>query len=189
MDTLFDVKQLSTDELEAGMADVLASPKSEGTLRLIVQRPNVNARRVMEVGALTETDGLVGDNWKTKGSKWRRGGDPKRQITVMNWRFARLVAAEEERIALAGDQLYVDLDLGKENLPPGTRIAIGEEAVIEVTAPPHLGCKKFVARFGMDAMMFANSEFGRLNNLRGINAKVVNDGNISAGDPVIVISA
>ena len=189
METLFDVRQLSAAEIEAGMTDVLASPKSEGTLRMIVQRPKVNARRVIEAGVLTAADGLVGDNWLTKGSKWRRGGDPKRQITVMNWRFAKLVAADDERIPLAGDQLYVDLELGKENLPPGTRIAIGEEAVIEVTAPPHLGCRKFVARFGMDAMMFANSEFGRLHNLRGINARVANDGNISAGDPAVVISA
>jgi MOSC domain-containing protein YiiM len=101
----------------------------------------------------------------------------------MNWRFARLVAGAEERIPLAGDQLFVDLDLSRENLPVGTRIEVGA-AVIEVTKPPHLGCKKFVERFGMDAMEFANSELGRLHNLRGINAKVVSSGEIAIGDKV-----
>jgi MOSC domain-containing protein YiiM len=77
----------------------------------------------------------------------------------------------------------VDLDLSGENIPPGTRIAVGD-AVIEVTKPPHLGCKKFVERFGMDAMSFANSDFGRLHNLRGINAMVITSGEIGVGDAV-----
>lgn len=184
MDGMFDLGHLTTEEIEAGIEDVLASPKREGTLRLIVQRPKVNERRVAETGTLDIAQGLIGDNWLIKGSRWRRGGDPKRQITVMNWRFARLVAGGESRIPLAGDQLYVDLDLGVENLPPGTRLAIGDAAIIEVTKPPHLGCRKFVLRFGMDAMTFANSEFGRLHNLRGINARVVISGGIAIGDKV-----
>ena len=179
---------LTTTEIEAGIEHVLASPDREGTLRLIVQRPNPNGRTVVTTGELDVEEGLVGDNWLTKGSKWRRGGDPKRQITVMNWRFASLIAGQEERIPLAGDQLYVNLDLGHENLPPGTRISIGNVAVIEVTEPPHLGCKKFVERFGMDAMMFANSDFGRLHNLRGVNAKIITSGEVSAGDRVVVLS-
>ena len=166
------------------MADVLSSPKSVGTLRMIVQRPKVNARNVVEAGTLALDQGLIGDNWLKKGSRWRRGGDPKRQITVMNWRFAGLVAGAEDRIPLAGDQLYVDLDLSKGNLPPGTRIAIGRNAVIEVTKPSHLGCKKFVERFGLEAMEFANSEFGREHNLRGVNAMVVAGGEIMVGNLV-----
>ena len=186
MDTLFDLGYLTAAQIEAGIAEVLASPKTEGTLKLIVQRPKVNARNVVEAGMLEVEQGLIGDNWLKKGSRWRRGGDPKRQITVMNWRFARLVAGGDERVPLAGDQLYVDLDLGKENLPVGTRIAIGANAIIEVTKPPHLGCKKFVERFGMDAMEFANSEFGRAHNLRGVNARVITGGEVKAGDPVAV---
>ena len=181
MDTLFDLGHLTTDQIEAGIAEVLASPKKEGTLRMIVRRPKVNAREVIEAGTLDLEQGLIGDNWLKKGNRWRRGGDPKRQITVMNWRFARLVAGGQDRVPLAGDQLFVDLDLSRENLPVGTRISVGE-AVIEVTKPPHLGCKKFVERFGMDAMMFANSDFGRMHNLRGINAMVIESGDIAVGD-------
>ena len=184
MDVLFEDRRLTASEIKARMEPVLGSPQDAGVLRLIVQRPAVNKRRVIENGTLDVTAGLVGDNWLIKGNRWRRGGDPERQITVMNWRFAKLVAVDEARIPLAGDQLFVDLDLGKVNLPPGTRIAVGE-AVIEVTAPPHLGCKKFVERFGLDAMQFANSDLGRLHNLRGINAKVVSGGKIVVADPVI----
>lgn len=175
---------LSAAEIEAGIADVLASPTDSGRLMLIVQRPKVNARTVIEQGTLDLEQGLIGDNWLNKGNRWRRGGDPKRQITVMNWRFARLVAGSEDRVPLAGDQLYVDLDLSKANLPVGTRLRIGGEAILEVTKPPHLGCKKFVERFGMDAMEFANSEFGRKYNLRGVNARVVNGGEIAVGDVI-----
>jgi MOSC domain-containing protein YiiM len=148
-----------------------------------VRRPKVHAREVIEAGTLDVEQGLIGDNWLKKGSRWRRGGDPKRQITVMNWRFARLVAGADDRVPLAGDQLYVDLDLSQENLPVGTRIAVGK-AVIEVTKPPHLGCKKFVGRFGMDAMTFANSDFGRMHNLRGLNAAVIRSGDIAVGDAI-----
>jgi MOSC domain-containing protein YiiM len=187
METLFDLGHLVTDEIEEGMPEVLGSPKSEGTLMMIVRRPKVNAREAIETGTLDVDQGLIGDNWLKKGSRWRRGGDPKRQITVMNWRFAKLVAGREDRIPLAGDQLYVDLDLSHENLPVGARIAVGK-AIIEVTRPPHLGCKKFVERFGMDAMMFANSDFGKLHNLRGINARVIVGGEVRRGDPVAKIT-
>lgn len=179
---------LSFAEIEAGIGDVLRSPSDEGRLRLIVQRPKPNARAVIDAGLLDIEKGLIGDNWLTRVSRWRKGGDPKRQITVMNWRFAKLVAGAEERVPLAGDQLYVDLRLSKDSLQPGTRVSVGETAVIEITAPPHLGCKKFVERFGMDAMQFANSDFGRLHNLRGVNAKVVTGGKIAVGDRVMRLS-
>lgn len=154
---------------------------------MIVQRPKVNMRNVVEAGALDMEKGLIGDNWLTKGNRWRRGGDPKRQITVMNWRYARLVAGSDDRVPLAGDQLFVDLDLSSENIPTGTLITVGD-AIIEVTKPPHLGCKKFVERFGMDAMTFANSDFGRLHNLRGINARVVRGGEVLTGDRVAILN-
>lgn len=178
-------KHLSFDEIRAGIDEVLRSPGNAGTLKLIVQRPAVNKRRTVETATLDVELGLVGDNWLTRGSRWRKGGDPQRQVTVMNWRIAKLVAVHEDRIPLAGDQLSVDLDLGKQNVPPGTRLTVGD-AVIEITRPPHLGCKKFVERFGLDAMNFANSDFGRSRNLRGVNAKVLSSGCISVGGEVSV---
>jgi MOSC domain-containing protein YiiM len=86
--------------------------------------------------------------------------------------------------ALAGDQLYVDLDLSHDNLPAGARIEVGDDVVLEVSAKPHAGCKKFLARFGEDAVAFVNSEEGRRLRLRGLNARVVRGGVVRVGDEV-----
>lgn len=187
-ETLFEM-HLTAAEIEAGIDNVLAAPKDEGRLELIVRRPAVNAREVITEGELDRGQGLLGDNWLTRGSSRTDNGlgHPEMQLNVMNYRFAELVAGSRERVPLAGDQLFVDLDLSGENLPPGTWIKVGD-AIIEVTAIPHTGCKKFVERFGLDAMKFANSEFGRRHNLRGINAKVVEPGKVRTGDAVVVTS-
>jgi MOSC domain-containing protein YiiM len=176
---------LSMDALEAGLPHVRESPRDQGVLRLIVRRPAVDAREVLEQGELSLEEGLVGDTWRLRGSS--RSGDgrahPDMQLNVMNARAAALVAQQDDRWALAGDQLFVDLDLSGDNLPAGTRLAIGS-AVIEVTDQPHTGCGKFVARFGLDAMKLVNSPLGRSLNLRGICAKVVQAGPIRVGDTV-----
>jgi MOSC domain-containing protein YiiM len=140
---------------------------------------------VLAEATLDVDEGLIGDNWRARGYRKHTDGSPHpdMQINMMNARAAALIAGTEERWALAGDQLYVDLDLSGANLPPGTRLSIGS-AVLEVTAEPHTGCKKFVSRFGLDAMRFVNSPVGRELNLRGINAKVVRSGTIRVGDAV-----
>ena len=173
----------TADRLQAGLAAIRMSPADEGTVELIVRRPAVEEREVVEEAELDATDGLVGDNWRARGSGRMEDGsaNPKAQLTLMNARLAELVAGERERWALAGDQLYVDLDLSRANLPPGTRLAVGS-AVIEVTDEPHTGCAKFSARFGSDALRFINSSEGRLLNLRGINARVVEPGSVRRGD-------
>lgn len=182
--TLFRL-HLSTEEIEERIAEVLESPKDNGTLEMIVRRPEENKREVIESGFLSIENGLVGDNWLTRGSSRTDNGlgHPEMQLNLMNWRFVNLIAGSRDRVQLAGDQLFVDLDLSPDNLPPGTQLSVGE-AVIEITAVPHLGCKKFVERFGIDAMKFANSDFGRSHNLRGVNAKVVVSGNIYSRDAV-----
>jgi hypothetical protein len=176
---------LTLPELEAGMETILQSPKDRGVLELIVRRPQVNEREMLEAGELDLVWGLVGDGWKRRESSSTPDGlaDPGRQLTLMNARVARLVAQSQDRWALAGDQLYVDLDLSTANLPPGTRLAVGP-AIIEVTGLPHTGCMKFKDRFGVDAMKFVNSPTGKQLHLRGINAKVVQPGTIRVGDVV-----
>jgi hypothetical protein len=171
------------EELEAGLDAIRQSPKNEGVLELIVRRPRVGEREVLQEGTLDVADGLVGDTWSTRGSSRSKDGlaHPDMQLNVMNSRVIALVAQERERWHLAGDQLFVDLDLSGENLPPGTRLALGS-AVIEVTLQPHTGCQKFLSRFGVDAMTFVNSPLGRQLNLRGINAKVVLPGVIRVRD-------
>jgi len=176
-------KHLTMDELEAGLDYIRQSPKDDGLLQLIVRRPSVEAREVLDEAQLDVTEGLVGDGWKLRPSSKTPDGSahPDMQVNIMNARVVALVAQEKERWQLAGDQLYLDLDLSRENLPPGTQLAIGS-AVVEVTAPPHTGCKKFVARFGLDAMKFVNSPLGRELNLRGVNAKVIQSGLVRTGD-------
>jgi hypothetical protein len=176
-------RQLKTAELQQGLEHVLQSPKDAGRLELIVRRPAIDQREVLESGRLDTEQGLVGDNWKTRGNSHTLDGaaDPEMQLNIMNSRVVALVADDPRRRDLAGDQLYIDLDLSGENLPPGTRVAIGD-AIVEVTEPPHTGCKKFAARFGVDAMVFANSGLGKTLNFRGICAKVIRSGDISVGD-------
>ena len=177
------VKQLTLEELEAGLDTIRQSPADEGRLELIVRRPQIDAREVLEEGELDLEEGLVGDTWSARGSSRTADGSahPDMQLNIMNARVIALVAQDKARWQLAGDQLFVDMDLSAENLPPGTRLALGS-AVIEVTAQPHNGCKKFVARFGLDAMKFVNSPVGKQLHLRGINAKVVQPGTIRVGD-------
>ena len=178
-----EVTHLSLPEMESRLAHICDSPKDGGMLRLIVRRPQPGARETLQEGELTLTDGLVGDGWRARGSSKRTDGspDPENQLTVMNARVVELLAQEKERWELAGDQLFIDLDLSVTNLPAGSRLAIGS-AVIEVTAQPHTGCKKFHARYGSDAVKFVNSPEGRKWNLRGICAKVVKEGKVRVGD-------
>jgi hypothetical protein len=183
MNAMDTVQHISMIELEAGLKNVRQSPRDNGVLRLIVRRPRVEEREILEQGELDPHVGLVGDCWKTRGSPRTpdESADPEAQLTIMNARAIDLVAQDKDRWALAGDQLYIDLDLSRDNLPPGTRLALGS-AVIEVSAAPHTGCQKFRSRFGLDAVKFVNSPVGRELQLRGINAKVVQAGAICVGD-------
>jgi len=172
-------------ELEVGLVDVGRSPKDNGALEMIVRRPDIGGREILQEGQLDLAEGLVGDSWKARTSKRTPDGSPHpdMQLNLMNSRVVALVSQDRSRWHLAGDQLYVDLDLSEGNLPAGTRLAIGS-AVIEVTAQPHTGCSKFVERFGLDAMKFVNSQERRDLHLRGVNARVVRPGVIRAGDTV-----
>jgi hypothetical protein len=167
-------------ELESGLDHVRAAPKEVGVLTMIVRRPTVGMRDILDEGELNPLEGLAGDSWRHRNGA---EADPDTQLNIMCVRAIQLIAGDRARWALAGDQLFIDFDLSKENLPPGTRLAIGA-AVIEVSEEPHTGCGKFVSRFGVEAQKFVNSPAGRTLNLRGINAKVVQPGTIRVGDPV-----
>lgn len=173
------IKHLTLPELEAGVEHIRQSPKDIGILQLIVRRPQTEEREVLEEGQLDPACGLVGDNWATR----IKSPNPATQLNIMNARAAALVAVDPERWQLAGDQLFVDLDLGGDNISPGTQLAIGT-AIVEVSEEPHTGCKKFTQRFGLEAMKFVNSRVGRELNLRGINARVIQAGVIRIGDMV-----
>ena len=180
-----EVKPLTMAVLEAGLDTIRQSPNDAGVLALIVRRPQIGAREVLAEGELDLVEGLVGDTWSTRSSSRTADGSahPNMQLTVMNTRVIALVAQTQERWSLAGDQLFIDLDLSADNVPPGTRLSLGS-AVIEVSAEPHTGCKKFSSRFGVEAMKFVNSPEGKQLRLRGINAKVIQAGTIQVGEVV-----
>ncbi len=176
---------LSITEMEAGLDYIRQSPKNGGALKMIVRRPNVDEREVVNEGELGIEVGLVGDNWRVRGNPYTPDGSAKinAQVTIMNARAVELLAQSKDRWALAGDQLYIDMDLSDENIPAGTRLALGT-AILEVTPEPHTGCKKFAERYGTDATKFVNSKEGKQLHLRGIYAKVVEAGEIRVGDVV-----
>ena len=179
------MKHLSTSELEAGLGEIARSPNDNGLVEMIVRRPEVGEREILQEGQLDLADGLVGDNWKRRSSRRTKDGTPHldMQLNLMNSRVVALVSQDKARWHLAGDQLFVDFDLSEANVPAGTKLAIGS-AVIEVTAEPHTGCSKFVQRFGLDAMKFVNSDARKDLHLRGVNARVVQPGALRVGDTI-----
>ena len=179
------VKHLSIAELEQGLGHIRLSPKDNGRVRMIVRRPKDDERETVVGAEIELEEGLLGDNWKNRGSKRTADGSANRnaQITVMNARVIELLAQTEDRWPLAGDQLYVDMDLSSDNMPPGTRLSIGS-VVLEVSAEPHTGCAKFSSRFGVEALKFVNSPEGKRLHLRGINTRVVQAGALQVGDVV-----
>jgi hypothetical protein len=179
------VTHRTADELHAAVPYFRRSPKDAGTVELVVRRPAVGEREVLDEGELNLALGLVGDSWIKRGSNRTADGspDPDTQLNVMNARVIAFLAGSPDRRALAGDQLYLDLDLSEDNLPAGTRLTLGT-AVIEVTAQPHPGCAKFRERFGLEALRFVNSPVGRELRLRGLNARVVIPGMVRPGDTV-----
>ncbi|MBL7811273.1 MAG: MOSC domain-containing protein [Bacteroidetes bacterium] len=176
-------KHKSLHELESVLWEISKSPSDSGVVHMLVRRPAENDRELLSVALLTANAGLEGDNWKHKPSSSSADGGPHplKQITNMNSRAIQAIAGNQEFWPLAGDQIYADINLSYLNMPPGTLLQAGT-AVLEVTEPPHRGCKKFAERFGQDAMRFVNSEQGRALNLRGINCRVVQDGVVKTGD-------
>lgn len=178
---------VGVEALVAGLDAIRAAPTDVGSLELIVSRPERLERDIVATGHLSTYFGLVGDNWLGRGSRRTADGsaEPGRQLTLMSSRAADLFAAgDRTRWADAGDQLYVDLNLSEDNVPAGTRLAIGPSSVVEISALPHTGCAKFLERFGRDVALFVNAAENSSLHLRGINATVLESGAIVVGDTV-----
>lgn len=177
-------------DLEAFLPVLDAAPRDVGTLRAVVRRPAPGEREVLDVGHLDLAEGLLGDSWAQRGSRRTADGSahPDMQLNLMGHRLVEFLAQDPEREALAGDQMFVDLDLSHDNLPVGSELHIGgpDGAVVVVTDQPHNGCGKFIARFGKDAMGFVNGPEGAPRRLRGLCAKVVRPGPVRPGDRVVV---
>lgn len=172
-------------ELESHLNYIFESPQNNGELKMIVSRPDVDLRAELNTGMLSKKEGLIGDSWKNRSSRHTPDNSPfvDVQLTLMNSRVIDALTADKKRWALAGDQLFVDLDLSEENLPPGSRLKIGE-SIVEISKIPHNGCGKFKERFGSDALKFVNSPLGKKKHFRGLNAKVIKEGIIKIGDTI-----
>lgn len=180
METQFTLEQLKTQ-----LNHIQASPKESGRVLLIVRRPTTEEREVIAQGRLIPASGLEGDNWRERGSTAMTDGsaNPEAEITLMNSRVIQALTQDETRWALAGDQFFVDFDLSEENIPAGSRLAMGS-AILEVSPLPHNGCKKFSARFGVDALKFISMAENKPLRMRGINAKIIQAGDVKQGDPI-----
>ncbi len=168
--------------LDSTLHDLGPAPSDVGTVDLIVRRPAVDAREVLDEAMLDVDLGLVGDRW----AEQDLASTPaflQGQLTLIGARPLAAMAPDRSRWPDAGDQLIVDFDLSVENLPPGTRLNIGS-AVVEVSETPHTGCSKFRARFGDDALRWVNAPEGRARRLRGMNARIVVSGTVRFGDPI-----
>ncbi len=178
-------RHLDMAELNAGLPDILASPGNGGVVRGIVVRPAKKMRRELETAEVSLARGMYGDHWEHGCWKSTEDGRPHPdvQICIMNARCIDLIAQERSNWAPAGDNLFIDMDLSPENLPPGTRVGLGS-AILEITDTPHNGCAQFIARYGRDACVFVNTGEGKRLRLRGIYGRVVRDGRVSVGDRV-----
>lgn len=184
-------QEYTLEALQAELARLGQSPKDEGRVELMLRRPDTGEREILQEAELDLVEGMVGDNWKLRGSRHTPDGSahPEAQIAVMNSRVIHAITQDKNRWALAGDQLFLDLDLSSANLQAGDRLAIGT-AILEVTPYPHNGCGKFSERFGSAATRLVNSKESREGlHYRGINTRIVQAGTIRQGDSVKVIKA
>lgn len=174
------VRHLDFDELERLREALPEAPRYRGTLAAIYRRPRRGEREALTEGELTLEQGLLGDRWFLD-----PGRERERQITLMQRAHAELVADGPERRALCGDNLLVEFELAEDNVPGGTRLAIGE-AELEITDVPHLGCKQFRGHFGDGALRWVNHKPTRSLKLRGVNARVLRGGRLRVGDVITV---
>jgi hypothetical protein len=183
------ISHLNRPELEAGLSKIKQSPQDKGRVDCIVIRPKSDERVSLQKCELSPELGLHGDNWPSRVNSLSfpdGSPNPKTQVSLMNSRSIDLIAQSQERWPLAGDNLYIDLDVSEENLQPGQRLSVGS-VVLEITEIPHTGCAKFVKRFGADAMKFVNSTEGRKLRLRGVFAQIIQAGKVKVGDVVAKI--
>jgi MOSC domain-containing protein YiiM len=169
-------------DIDAGLDAVRAAPADDGLVEFIVRRPAHDEREIVGEARLEPDLGLVGDQWDKQDAQ----STPSylaAQLTLISTRVLAAIEPDRARWPLAGDQLYVDLDLSVDNLPAGSRLAIGS-AIIEVSETPHTGCAKFSARFGSDALRWINSPVGRVHRMRGMNARILEAGTVRAGDRI-----
>jgi MOSC domain-containing protein YiiM len=178
---------LTIAALQAGLPEIRNAPANDGIVQAIVIRPRTNEREDVETCEISAAGGVHGDSWVRKSWIKTEAGapHPDAQICIMNSRVIDVIAGgERANWPPAGDNFLIDLDVSEANLKPGQRLLMGS-AIIEITGEPHLGCAKFSKRYGRDAVVFVNKGDGPSLRLRGVYARVVQDGRVSVGDRVL----
>jgi len=172
---------MTFEELERAWQDAPPLPRGRGGVRRICVRTGGGAHACPPRVRVTCEGGVDGDRWAR---------EPQRrldaQVTLIAARVAEWIARPGSPPEAAGDNFHVDLDVGVEALPVGTRIRLGT-AVVEVTALPHSGCAKFRDRFGLDAVRWVNDPGHRERRLRGVNCRVIADGEVAVDDAVELV--
>jgi hypothetical protein len=176
---------LTVSEIQLRLDALGPAPQDTGSVELLVARPDRGERLVLDEATFDLAEGMVGDNWRVRGSRVTTDGsaNPEAQVTLMNRRIIEAIEPDRTRWPLAGDQIFVDFDLSAENLPAGQRIALGS-VILEVSATPHTGCDQFTERFGSGAIRFVNGPEARGLRRRGINARVIQPGLVRVGDSI-----
>jgi MOSC domain-containing protein YiiM len=169
------------DELKALFEQAPAPPRDAGKVVALCARKGDGVHAMVKSATITVEEAMVGDRWSAEKDPGRKG-----PLTLINARVSQLIGHEKKAGAESGDNLVVDLDIGEENLPVGTRLRVGT-ALLEVNAEPHTGCKKFAERFGKDALKFVNLKGLRPQRLRGLHAEIIEPGEVKVGDSITVI--
>lgn len=173
-------RHLPLSALEAGYAALPAPPREAGRLALITAR-HPEGRLTPQEARVSPDGGLEGDRW----SPAKKG--TLNQLTLMRVDVGELIANGQD-LSLFGDNLLVSLDLGAKALPPGSRLALGDEVELEITPEPHTGCSLYKDRFGADALRFISAKERQALHLRGVHARVLRGGLIRVGEAVRVLS-
>ncbi len=172
---------LPIDTLERQLSQSPPAPRDRGVITRILVRHEGGVRQLLETTELTVAGGLVGDSWGRDPQR-----DPQAQLAVMQEGVAQLIANGQPP-ELAGDNLWLDLDLSAANLPPGSQLRVGT-VLLEVTPLPHNGCSKFRARFGDGGLRLVAQPSTRPLNLRGVYLRVIESGQVRVGDSIEVLS-
>ncbi|MFT5632095.1 MAG: hypothetical protein ACI9HB_003282 [Gammaproteobacteria bacterium] len=170
-------------ECEDALSTILAAPKSGAIVEQLCLRPGFSERSFPELLELTVAGGIIGERWTKAPWLTLSDGtpDPRIQVSILSKRVMDLCWRDRENTHHPGDTMIVDMDLGVENLPNGTRLGIGS-AVVEVSDKFNTACIKWQGRYGAESLRWLNLRKNRDYRLRGILCRIVQDGVVRLGD-------
>jgi hypothetical protein len=153
------------------------APRQRGRVVAITVRVGGGVHEKKQAVDVSVELGVDGDRW-SDGVRRRSS-----QVSLMNVGVARIASPDADCVPESGDNFLVDFDLAEDHLPSGAVLRVGE-SLLRVTDKPHLGCKKFARRFGVEAMKWVNLPEYRRERLRGVYCEVLAAGTVCVGDVI-----